>query len=471
MSAAEIADVAVIGAGPAGIAAALAAAEYGLRVTLLDERPVAGGQYLLPTAANTALTRAERMGGELLGRLETAKVDRRAGTTVWHIERGPKLWLFSNGEATTLQPRAVVLAAGAREQVIPFPGWTLPGVMTVGAAQLLARRHGVVPRGRVLLAGSGPLLLAAAAKLASLGAQVVAVLEASQPTTWLRHVGALRNQSERLVEGWRYLRTLQKAGAAYRFGQAVVAAGGERRARRVTVARLDPATGVPRPDGRYEEDIDTICVGFGLIPNVELAQLAGANLVYDAKKGGWTPRVDSNLSTSVAGLYAAGETVGVAGAAAAMLTGRLAGLAAAAHLGGVSAAEFEREKSKLDGARESEARFGGMLNTIFAPPPGLAAITTDSTLLCRCEEVTAGEVGAAIRQSPRPVTLDALKIWTRIGQGPCQGRTCGPLIGRIIAQELGCSLADAGVFSVRPPVSPVPLRALAAIQPAAEVSQ
>jgi NADPH-dependent 2,4-dienoyl-CoA reductase/sulfur reductase-like enzyme len=470
MPALETVDVAVVGAGPAGLAAALAAAECGLRVALLDERSLPGGQYLLPGYAHGgALTESERLGGDLLRRLETGQVDWRPGVTVWNVEAGLTLGLFADGRATTLAAGAIVLASGAREQVAPFPGWTLPGVMTAGAAQLLAKRHGVLPGRRVLVAGSGPLLLAVAAKLSALGATVVAVLEASRPAQWLSHAPAARGQGGRFAEGWRYLSDLRKARVAYRFGSAVVAAQGAERVESVTVAPLDRA-GRPLREGRSVVAVDALCVSFGFTPNVELAQLAGAWMVFDPLRGGWAPQVDENLESTASGLFVAGETGGVGGAGLALLTGRVAGLAAARRLGALSQDDLERAKAGLAGRRKRELRFAGMLNAVCAPPGGLSEIITDETIVCRCEEVTAGELRAAVREAAGIRTLDALKVWTRIGQGPCQGRTCGPIAGRLIAAEAGCSPEAAGTFAVRPPARPLPLGALAALEAAGDAA-
>jgi NAD(P)H-nitrite reductase large subunit len=171
------------------------------------------------------------------------------------------------------------------------------------------------------------------------------------------------------------------------------------------------------------------------------------------------PELDERQQTSVPGLFVAGEAAGVAGASSAMLEGRLAGLAAACWLGRFSKAELARERSSSSRRRQQMKRFGALLNTLFAPPPGLSAITTEETVVCRCEEVTAGEVQEAIVKGA--TTLDALKTRTRIGQGPCQGRTCGPILTRMIAQKSSRSPADAGLFHARPPLKPVPLAALA----------
>jgi NADPH-dependent 2,4-dienoyl-CoA reductase/sulfur reductase-like enzyme len=330
--------------------------------------------------------------------------------------------------------------------------------MTVGASQLLAKRYGVVPGRRVLLAGSGPLLLPAADHLAELGAEVLAVLEATHPRAWLRHVPAVWSDWDRLAEGRRYLGALRKARIPYRFGQTVVRALGTKRVEAAVVACLD-GHGHPLPASEETVQVDALCVGFGFVPNSELAELAGASLCFDLARGGWVPELDERLQTSVPGLFVAGEAGEVAGANAAMLGGRLAGLGAACGLGGISESELGNAWASSLRRHKQLKRFGAMLNTLFAPPPGLNAITTGDTVICRCEEITAGEVRNAITRGA--TTLNALKTRTRTGQGPCQGRTCGPILARMMAQQLGRTPADAGLFHVRPPVKPVPLAALA----------
>ncbi len=378
----------------------------------------------------------------------------------WNLAGDLTLSLYHRGEVTSsLRVGAVILASGAREQVVPFPGWTLPGVMTVGAAQLLAKRHGLIPGKRVLLAGSGPLLLPAAARLAELGAEVVGVLEATHPTAWLPYAPAAWGNWDRFGEGAHYLRAMRRAHIPYRFGRTVLAAQGKDRVEAVVVARLD-TQGKPLAGSAETIAVETLCVSFGFVPNIELAQLAGAVLTFEPARGGWVPQVDTTLQTTIPGLYVAGEAAGVAGAGAAMLDGRIAGLAAACRLGRLSQAELDREAAAVEGRRRRLARFGAMLNTLFAPPPALDDITTDDTVICRCEEVRAGEIRSAIAQGA--VTLDALKTWSRVGQGPCQGRTCGPILARMIARRTGHPQAEAGCFQVRPPVKPVPMAALAA---------
>ena len=263
--------------------------------------------------------------------------------------------------------------------------------MTVGAAQLLAKRHGIIPGHRVLLAGSGPLLLPAAVSLAEHGAEVVGILEATHPAAWLGHGPAVWGNWDRLTEGRHYVGALRKANIPYHFGRTVIRALGKDRLDAAVVAQLD-SHGCPISGTEERLPVDALCVSFGLVPNVELAQLAGAALCFEPDRGGWTPELDKDGQTTVPGLFVAGEAASIAGAGAAMLEGRLAALGAAWHLGRVTQTELAREQAVAASRRSFNHRFGAMLNTLFGPPPGLSAITTDGTPICRCEEVTAGDV-------------------------------------------------------------------------------
>jgi D-hydroxyproline dehydrogenase subunit alpha len=483
-------QVLIIGAGPAGLSAAVAAGEAGARVLLVDEGAGPGGQYLSGQPNKGGFqTQAERDGSLLISRLtELCRVGQVAvwwGATVWNLNANLTAMISLDaapGGARTerVQAGAIVLATGARETVVPFPGWTLPGVMTVGAAQLLAKRQNIVPltdgkpgdgaRPRVLLAGSGLLLLPAATKLAELGAHVVGVLETTRlGIGLLRKAGGAGNIANlvrpfwaRRAETWHYFSALRKHGIPYLIGRAVVRAMAsvDGRLAAADVVRLD-ANGQAVPGSVGTWSIDLLCAGNGLVPNVELAQLAGARLIYDAALGGWAVEVDAatGVQTSIAGLFVAGESAGIGGANAAMLGGRAAGLSAAAHVGRLPGATFRSELAHTSRQRQGEARFGAVTTLCFAPPDGLYRTIPDETPICRCEEVTAGQVHAAISAGAR--SLDALKPAVRTGQGLCQGRTCGPLLARMLAARAGTSPEAAGLFRARPPVKPVPLASIA----------
>lgn len=454
-------ELAIIGAGPGGLSAAISAAKAGVNVTLVDEYPRPGGQYLraahhpsLPPPVSATEARARK----LLAQLSELDINLQTGTLVWGIE-GHQLALNGPAGSDKLNAEAIIVATGARELVLPFPGWTLPGVMTLGAAQILAKEHGVWPGKRILLAGSGPLLLAAASALASAsGVKILGIIEATRPHTWVSHAPALPGNWDRLAEGGHYLQTLVRHKIPYRFGRTVIRVEGEDHLTAATIARLD-RSGKVIPNSHERIKVDTLCLGFGFVPNIELAQLAGCQIEFDPKRGGWVPAVDENMETSVPDLYAVGEATGVGGANAALVEGALAGLGAAQRLGILDAPKFEREAAPLKRRLIPLKRFGTMLNTLFYPSPELDALTTDDTFLCRCEEVTAGEIRHAIREGAR--TLGDLKNWTHVGQGPCQGRTCGPLLARLIAAQTGHTPNESGVFRPRPPLKPLSLNDLA----------
>ncbi len=454
------AELAVVGAGPAGLSAAVTAARLGVKVVLIDEYIQPGGQYLKgETFADTLSSPAERQGRALLRSLPSAGITTYWQTVVWHSEKN-RLHLHRPQGPLTLDAATVIAATGARELALPFPGWTLPGVMTVGGIQVLVKAHRVLPGQKILLAGSGPLLLAAAYTLISHGLPPVAVLESSAPRQWMRFGPALGGQTGRMREGWRYLQALRRARVPYRFRRAVVRALGSDHLEAVVTARLD-SRGRPVSGSEETIPVDALGIGFGFIPNVDLTQLAGCTHRYAPALGGWVPLVNEHQATDVPGLFAAGECAGVAGAEAALLSGEAAAWGAACHLGRVDRQELAHHLTRLKQARQRQHRFAAVLNTLSSPPdPLLAALAVGDVPICRCEGVTAAAVRQAIDRGAR--TLDALKTATRVGQGLCQGRTCGPILARLVASQTGCPVEQAGFFRVRPPLKPVPLSTVAA---------
>jgi NADPH-dependent 2,4-dienoyl-CoA reductase/sulfur reductase-like enzyme len=432
------------------LAAAITAAQAGLRVTLIDESPRPGGQYLRGTGrqATQSIPRAEQRTRAFLQQLPHPHIDLQTGTLVWGIDDRTLALHGPNGNFN-LQAEQIIIATGGRELVPPFPGWTLPGVMTLGAAQILTKEYGLLPGKRIALAGSGPLLLAAASALLAKDARIIAILEATHPGAWLPHVNALWGNFNRLLEGNAYLRTIQRHKIPYRFGQTVIQATGKGQLEYIVTAKLDPR-GRPVPGSEKEIAADTLCLGFGLIPNTELAQLAECQHEYSTTRGGWVPARDKYLQTSQPGIYAVGEAAGVGGADMALMEGQIAALAITRRFNQIPA--LQRQLRPL-------RRFAVMLNTLFAPPLALNTLASDETIICRCQEVRAGEIRQAVRQGNH--TLGGLKNSIHIGQGQCQGRTCGPLLTRLIASQTHEPPEAAGQFRPRPPLKPISLGALA----------
>jgi NADPH-dependent 2,4-dienoyl-CoA reductase/sulfur reductase-like enzyme len=450
----ESIPLAVVGAGPAGLAAAAQAADLGLAVTLVDTFPLPGGQYYKQTLPPLGETEApDRYAGRLLSTAEGESVSLLTGTSVWGLfseDGGYLLCLYGPpGTPRRLHTRTVILAPGAYDRPVPFPGWTLPGVMTAGAALTLVKHQHVLPGRRILLSGSGPLQWVLARHLLDAGAELAAVLD-TNPFPWRgwRHAAAVWGQWVRLREGWDALRAMQKAGIGVRWGQWVWRAEGDGQVERAVIGP------VASPPGETLT-VDTICLGHGFTPAVQLSRLAGCEHRYHDVQRAYVPIRDEWLQTTLAGLFIAGDGAGIGGKDVARLEGQLAALGAARVLGremapqGVAALRHELDRQR---------RFAAVLDDLFPLSVHLNDLLTDDTLLCRCEEITVAEVRRAIDESA--TTVSAVRMLTRAGMGRCQGRMCGPSVAELLARELDRPVEAVGQATPRPPVVPVPLDGL-----------
>ncbi len=461
------ADVAVVGAGPAGIAAALAAADLGAQVILVEAGQAVGGQiYRQPATASAA--RQPGVGPKLPQRLRRVMSHPRirflGGRSVWQAVRGDgfTLWLTSEEQ---LQVRAVVVATGAAEIVLPFPGWELPGVTTVGAAQALLKGQGVAAGRRVLVAGSGPLLLPAAAGLAEAGVEVVAVLEASPVTlATLTKAAKLAPFTRKLGEAASYARILARHRVPVKPGHAVTAAHGDNQVTGATVSRVDrdwravPGTG-------QQVRVDAVQASFGFSPALELSRALGCADLPQPGRPTAAVWCDGDQATSVPGVFAAGETTGVAGADVAELEGYVAGAAAARGLGTVAPEIFDRRVRAVRAGLGRARRFARGLDGLYPWRDGGRDWPRADTVVCRCEEVPWAAIAAAVAAGARDVR--AVKGVTRCGMGYCQGRICGPAVQQAVAAATGRGLAAVGDLSSRPLLTPVPLGQVAASGPIA----
>lgn len=476
---ATVAELVVVGGGPAGLAAATTAADLGCSVVLVDSAARLGGQYYRQLPAQVAvadpgaLHHDFRPGAELLDRVRAHPAIRvYSSTTVWAAHRdGDQVelqLLYADGSCAVLRTRTVVLATGAYDRSLPFPGWTLPGVVTAGGAQALLKGQYVLAGRRVVVAGSGPFLLPVAAGLAESGAEVLGVFDASTPARWARHAGTVARTPGKLGEAADYLQTLRQHRVPVRFGRAVTRAHGGPELRAVTVSRLDRRWR-PRSAGEQRIEVDALAVGWGFTPNVELAIALGVPTAVDPVDGSVLARADPQGCTAVPTVLVAGEITGVGGSALATTEGRLAGLAAARRCGRLTAEQLARQSSPLRRRRLREVRFARALLDVYAVQPGWMSWLSDDTVLCRCEEVTIGCVDAVVHDLGA-TDLRSLKLLSRVGMGMCQGRVCGQAAGCLLAARTGRPVLDLAGFSARPLAVPVPLGVLADEPPSVDGS-
>ncbi|MFF9040758.1 FAD-dependent oxidoreductase [Streptomyces sp. NPDC014892] len=467
----------IVGAGPAGLAAALTAARRGVRVTVTDAARAAGGQFYRQPSAGLGARRPQalhhqwrtwrRLRDGLAHEVAAGRVTHLPDHHVWCVERhvdGPARFTVhallgpDREKPVEVRADAVLLATGGYEKVLPFPGWTLPGVVTAGGAQAMLKGTLAVSGRTAVVAGTGPLLLPVATGLAAAGVTVAALVESARPGALVRRAGALTRRADKLAEGAWYGAELLRHRVRTLVRHTVVEAHGEDRLEAVTVAELD-TEGRVRPGTGRRIPCDTLAVGHGLLPHTDLAEAlgcridsTGARAWGDEKQrtdvaGVW---VDEEQRTDVPGVWAAGETTGVGGAALSLAEGHIAGRSVAARLRG--RVPDPDEWARAAKSRAELRQFFGVLDAVYVPPAHWTEQVTDDTVVCRCEEVTAGAVREAVGELGAG-DLRTVKLLTRAGMGWCQGRMCGPAVAGIT----GCDQAVAR----RPFAQPVPLGVLA----------
>ena len=301
--------------------------------------------------------------------------------------------------------------------------------------------------------------MAAAAYLVQGGAEVVGVLECAPNLFWrgIPYLPAVWGQWHRAIEGFGYLKVLAGARVPYHLGSAVIAAHGENRVSEVVTAKLD-SSGRPIPGSERTYGVDTLIVGYNLTPNTEIFRLLNCEMDCDAGRGGYIPRRNDELETSLSGIFAAGDCAGIGGAEMAAIEGRMAGVAAAKKLGCTISEEILQTNTKDKKALSREKRFAGLLGDLFSPLPGMYSIAREDTVICRCEQITLGQVREAISSGAQ--TVGDIKSFSRTGMGNCQGRTCGSIVANILAIESGKRLDEVKYFNIRPPLHPLPLAAI-----------
>jgi NADPH-dependent 2,4-dienoyl-CoA reductase/sulfur reductase-like enzyme len=453
-------NVVIVGGGPAGIRAASILVEAGLRPVLVNETRQVGGQGYRAPSEGLALDMKALMGSEAgkYQRLHSLfaslreRIDYRPGTLVWGVHE-KVLHTLRDGAAGTIPYDALILAPGATDRIMPLPGWTLPGVFTLGGAQVILKDQGCLIGSRIVFLGSSPLLFLAALQYHKAGASIAAVVDTTPLSAKRAALRDLAASPRTLARGFMYRAALHMAGIPIIDGATPLAIDGS-----------DHAEGVRIQDSRGTErfiSCDAVAYGYGLKPETQLAELAGAQFQFDPVFRLWLPETDAD-GRAGGDLYLAGDGAAIGGADAAEASGALAAYALLSDMG---RPQPQPQVLPLRRKVERLRRFQKGLARAFAWPVAQAASLSDETIACRCEAVTVGEIRAAVQAPLGPREVNRVKAITRCGMGRCQGRFCGPALQEIVAGACGAPIAEAGRLRMQAPVKPIPLHAAAEMEP------
>jgi NADPH-dependent 2,4-dienoyl-CoA reductase/sulfur reductase-like enzyme len=440
--------IAIVGAGPAGVRAAAILADAGLSPILITEAPAAGGQiYRQPPAGFSrdlkSLYGFEAGKARALRDVFAAireRIDWRPNTLVWNIWQS-ELHLSGNGGHTTLPFDRLILCTGATDRIIPLENWTLPGIYSLGGAQIALKAQGLSIGRRVVFLGTGPLLYLAAYQYAKAGIEVAAVLDTTNFATKARRTGGLARDPVTFAKGLFYIASLRRRGVRIVEGAEPLRFEGTGEVEGITI----------RAHGRRETiRCDAVGMGFGLRPETQLADLAGCRFTFDTIARQWLPERDGAGRTSVSGVLVAGDGAAIGGADVAEFAGERAAFGVLEDLG----RDHDRSRTAmLDRRLAGSWRFRAALEAAFPFPVALARAVPDQTLVCRCEGIAAGALRDAV-QRLGATELNRTKAFTRLGMGRCQGRLCGPVGAEIVAAALGSDISAVGRLRGQPPVKP-----------------
>jgi len=458
----------IIGAGPAGLSAATVAAEHGLDVALLDEQKTPGGQIYramenIPDDRATLLGSEYRHGRQLVSQfrsagIRSASVDYFPDTQVWSLQLAcsnsiNEIGLLYDDNAELITADQVLLANGAMERPLPFPGWTLPGVMNAGAGQILFKAHGIVPADGVVLAGSGPLLLLLAWQYKHAGVKIRAILDLTPMHNHLRALPFLPRAllaRHYLVKGLGYKSELKQAGISTLHNVSNLRANGDSQLESISFKHKGK---------QHNIETDLLLTHFGVIPQIQLSQAAGCLHHWDKSQQCWRPKLDAWGNSSIDGIFIAGDGAGIGGARTAEHAGRLSAIQILYKLGRIGK-QKRNDLAKNDKKWMSEElHIRPFLEAFFHIPSKLLRQPADNTVVCRCEEVTAGEIRAAVADGHGD--SNQVKFLTRCGMGPCQGRQCAEAVAHIVAAVTGHNKPEGGLYRARPPVTPLTFSQLA----------
>jgi len=443
-------DLIIIGDGPAGLSAADQAAAMGITFLIIDENPLPGGRIFTQSGlkqSDNIFNTAQKK--RLFKKFSSFTRSLKSQTSVIGVFPD-NILLLTSGEGTTkVRYKSLIVACGASETGIPFPGWTLPGVMTSGCTQTLLKTQGIFPK-KAVLAGTGPLQLILADQLIKRGGKVLALVETGSLPTWLKASTALLGQWKLLKEMGACSLTLARHRVPVYFNSLVSSAHGEKSLQEIKISSLK---------GSLKKTIktDSLCIGYGFVPSYEITCSAGAKQTLINDK--WGPVRGQDMQTSVEGLFAVGDGAEINGAVMAEYEGAVAAIGTTRFLGKICESEAKKRLSLLYQKIKKEEKLRKQFNQLMKLPGKVFELASDDTVICRCEDITLRDLKTAAKDANSDI--NELKRLSRVGMGLCRGRTCGTAVGEILSKLTGSPLEKIGFFTPRPPFRPVTIGQLA----------
>jgi thioredoxin reductase/bacterioferritin-associated ferredoxin len=453
MSFKKVYDVIIIGAGPSGVKSALTCSKKGLKVLIIDSNGNSGGQiYRAPP--KSYIKKSKKTLEENLIQIKFSEdlkrnnIDTAYNHTVWQVSPGFKIDAFNENGTIQWNTKNLIVATGTYEKIIPFDGWTTPGVIGLAASTILLKAHQTIPGNKIVLAGNGPLLISVAYYILKFGGKVDAIVDTSSKFEWIKSMISLIFNPKNFIQGISWILKIIFSRVPI-YSNFLIN----------KVFKIENGISVEIQNIKNKQikklTTEVLAVGHGLTPSTDISRLLKINHTYNDLKGGWIPRLDKYFRSSMQGLYITGDGAGISGAIPAEDKGELAAYALLKDQNIIIEKEFTNKTSRIIKRLNRYEIFAKGIAKLNFTPKDLINNISENTILCRCEDITKRDIINAVNNGAK--NLNQIKSWTRFGMGPCQGRTCQYSVAKVASEELKCNVKDLGYLTGRTPLRPFPL--------------
>ena len=447
-------DTIVIGAGPSGVKAALRCSKKGLKVLIIDSNQNSGGQIYRAPPKSYVKKSNKSLEENLIQikfskHLEENNIDTAYNHTVWQVSPGFKINTFNEEGAVEWSAKNLIIATGTYEKIIPFEGWTTPGIIGLAACTIMLKSHQTIPGNKIILSGNGPLLILVAYYVLKFGGKVDAIIDTSSKIKWIQSMFSLILNPKNFIQGVSWILKIIFSKVPIYSNSLVT---------KVTKTKKDGISiEIQNIKNKKIKVVDTevLAVGHGLTPSTDITRLLRVDHEYNELKGGWIPKLDKYFRSSMKGLYITGDGAGISGAIAAEDKGELAACALLKDQNIINEKEFNNMTNKILNRLKRYEIFAKGIAELNSTPTSLIKNINDNTILCRCEDITKKDIKNAVNNGAK--NLNQIKSWTRFGMGPCQGRTCQYSVAKVASEQLKCNVKDLGYLTGRTPLRPFPL--------------